>query len=162
MNTSNKECNFSMKERSNDGMIQRRIVNKVTFFVPLINGMYVVSDCISMMTGYMLKMTMYKRYMMRAMYSAKRGTYSVKNGKYINRDDMKFPTEYMLKPIGCNCSLYVITNELNIWKQASIEMLYGMNICIEAGNEMLYGMNIWIQTMNIYKSYIDNYNQNKN
>ena len=152
MNTSSKVCNFSMKERSNEGMMQGMYTKKVTFFVSLKKGLYVVSDCIGKMTAYMLKRNVYKRCM-------KTDRYPVKNVLYINSDGMKITTVYMLHPTVCNCCLYTTTNELNIWIQASIEMLYRMNICIEASNEMLFGKNIWIQTMNIYKSYIDNYNQ---
>ena len=123
-----------MKERSNEGMMQRRCAKKVTFFVSLIKGMYAVSDGIGKMTEYMLRTTICKHYMN-----------TVKNGMYINHDCMKFSIEYILKSTVCKYCLYAITNQLNIWIQSSIVILYGMNICT--------------QTMNVCKSYIDNYNQ---
>ena len=138
INTNSKICKFSMKERRNEGMMQRRCAKKVTFFVSLKKGLYAVSDGIGKMTEYMLKMTVCKHCMTTDIYS-------VKKGMYINCDCMKYPTEYILKPTVFRFCLYVITNLLNVLIQASIDILYGMNI--------------WTQTMNVCKSYIDNYNQ---
>ena len=126
-----------MMERSNEGMMQGWTVKKVTFFVSMLKGLYVVSDCIGKMTAYMLKMDICKHYMTTEMYS-------VKNGMYICSDGMKYPTVYRIY-------LNAITNLLNVLIHTSIEILYGANIWI-------HGMSICTQTMNVCKSYIDNYN----
>jgi len=114
MNVNSKICNFSMKERSNEGMMQGRNVKKVTFFVSLKEGLYIYNDCMKILTVYILQKDIYKRYMIAEMYTVRK---SFKKGMYVNSYNMKYSAECMYIPTICNCCLYVITILLNNYNQ---------------------------------------------
>ena len=134
MNISSKICNFSMKKLRNIGMMQRMNVCKVTIFVSLIKGLNINFDCIKSFNEYILKVAIFKRYMITDMYS-------VRNGMYICSDGIQNLTECMQKLIVYNCWLYATTKTL-----------------IQSVIETLYVMNIWIHTMTVCRSSIYNYN----